>query len=159
MRRKKLITIMRDMFYNRWKHYIMFENDMDSHEVAKAAIITSDNRVLILKRSEYMMDYADEWDLPGGHLKESEKMEIGLDREVQEETGLNIGPLDHEKLITIDNLHFYLIRYNKPSDQINIEVSDEHTDFAFVSQEELQNFNISDKFMGVINKSMGFDDE
>ena len=143
--------------YNMWKQYIMFENDMDSHEVAKATIITKDNKVLILKRSEYMMEYAEEWDLPGGHLKQSEKMEIGLDREVHEETGLNIGPYDHEKIITIDNLHFYLIRYNKHSDQINIQTSDEHTDFAFVSQEELQNFNISDKFMSVINKSMGFD--
>ena len=52
-----------------------------------------------------------------------------------------------------------LIKYNKNSEEINVEISDEHTDFAFVSHEELQNFNISDKFMGVINKSMGFDDE
>ncbi len=146
-------------YISKWKQFLMVEDDMDSHEVAKAVIITSDNKVLILKRSEYMAEYAEEWDLPGGHLKESEKMEIGLDREVEEETGLKIGPFDHEKIITIDNLHFYLIRYNKSSDQINIEISDEHTDFAFISQEELQNFNISDKFMGVINKSMGFDDE
>ena len=158
MRRKKLITVMHSI-YKKWKQFLILENELDSHEVAKATIMTSDNKVLILKRSEYMTDYAEEWDLPGGHLKQSESMEAGLDREVEEETGLKIGPYDHEKIITIDNLHFYLVKYNKNSQEITVNISDEHTDFAFVSHEELQNFNISDKFMGVINKSMGFDDE
>tara|TARA_B100000085_G_C18411169_1_gene458693 strand:+ start:195 stop:665 length:471 start_codon:yes stop_codon:yes gene_type:complete len=153
---KKLIIVMH--YISKWKQFLMVEDDMDSHEVAKASIVTNDNKVLILKRSDYMMDFAGEWDLPGGHLKQSEKTEIGLDREVLEETGLNIGPYDHEKIITIDNIHFYLIRYNKQSNEINVNISDEHTDFAFVSQEELQNFDISEKFTKVINKSMGFED-
>tara|TARA_R110002020_G_scaffold37239_1_gene112421 strand:+ start:22015 stop:22470 length:456 start_codon:yes stop_codon:yes gene_type:complete len=145
--------------YNRWKNYLMIENDADSREVAKAIIITKNNKVLILQRSAYVKKYADEWDLPGGHLKETELVEIGLDREVREETGLNISNLDHEKLMTVDNMHYYIIKYNKNNDEIDVNISDEHVDHAFISREELDNFNISDKFISAINKSMGFDDE
>lgn len=146
--------------YDRWKNYLMFENDLeDSSEVAKASIITKDNKILILLRSSYITDYADEWDLPGGHLRRAEEAEIGLDREVFEETGLDISSFGHEKIMTMDNIHFYLIRYSKNSEEIAIEVSEEHTDFAFISYEEIQNFNISEKFIKVINKSMGFSDE
>lgn len=137
----------------------MIENDADSREVAKAIIITKNNKVLILQRSAYVKKYADEWDLPGGHLKETELVEIGLDREVREETGLNISNLDHEKLMTVDNMHYYIIKYNKNNDEIDVNISDEHVDHAFISREELDNFNISDKFISAINKSMGFDDE
>ncbi len=137
----------------------MIENDADSREVVKAVIITKDNKVLILQRSAYVEKYADEWDLPGGHLKEVEPVEIGLDREVREETGLNISNLEHEKLMTVDNMHYYVIKYNKNNDEIDVNISDEHIDHAFISREELDNFNISDKFISAINKSMGFGDE
>ena len=118
--------------YNRWKNYLMIENDADSREVAKAIIITKNNKVLILQRSAYVKKYADEWDLPGGHLKETELVEIGLDREVREETGLNISNLDHEKLMTVDNMHYYIIKYNKNNDEIDVNISDEHVDHALI---------------------------
>ena len=53
---KKLIIVMH--YISKWKQFLMVEDDMDSHEVAKAVIVTSDNKVLILKRSEYMAEYA-----------------------------------------------------------------------------------------------------
>jgi len=49
-----------------------------------------DGKVLLLKRSDYVDKYAREWDLPGGHLQEDESSEQGLQREVEEETGLEL---------------------------------------------------------------------
>ena len=44
----------------------------DSKKVAKVIIVDDDNRVLFLKRSDYMDKFAGEWDLPGGHIKVGE---------------------------------------------------------------------------------------
>ena len=63
----------------------------DSREVAKVVIIDDSNRVLMLKRSDYVDKYAGEWDLPGGHIKVGEELDTGMKREVKEETGLDIS--------------------------------------------------------------------
>ena len=47
-------------------------NDIDT--VAKVVLIDENNRVLLLKRSNYMKKFAGEWDLPGGHLRENESL-------------------------------------------------------------------------------------
>ena len=67
----------------------------DIKTVAKVVLIDDSNRVLFLKRSNYMEKYAGEWDLPGGHLKSNESLSAGLKREVEEETGPKI---ENEKL-------------------------------------------------------------
>jgi len=105
------------------------KNDIDA--VAKAVIIDSKNRTLFLKRSSYVKKFAKEWDLPGGHLKENESLEAGLEREVEEETQIQIR---NPSFITqIDNLHFFMVKYN--SQQISL--SHEHTDYKFFEKEEL----------------------
>ena len=103
----------------------------DSKVVAKIVIIDSENRVLMLTRSEYHSKYAGELDLPGGHVKENEPLNKGLKREVQEETGLTInGAVFFKK---IKNKHFYYARY----DSQPIKLSNEHTDYAFYTKKEL----------------------
>ena len=103
----------------------------DSDKVAKVIIINDDNRVLMLKRSDYMDKFAGEWDLPGGHIQVGEKFETGMKREVKEETGLTIG--DCTFVGKIDNLDFYYCQYpEKP-----IKLSHEHTAFRFFSKNNL----------------------
>ena len=58
---------------------ILKESDKDASTVAKAVIIDSENRVLMLTRSNYHKKYAGELDLPGGHLKENESINKGLE--------------------------------------------------------------------------------
>ena len=109
----------------------------DSREVAKVVIIDDSNRVLMLKRSNYVDKYAGEWDLPGGHIKVGEEFEIGMKREVKEETGLEI--FNTTFIDKIDNLSFYYCAYNnKP-----IKVSHEHTGFRFFAKKDL---DLSAKF-------------
>lgn len=103
----------------------------DSKEVAKVVIIDDDNRVLMLKRSNYMDKFAGDWDLPGGHIQVGEDLETGLKREVKEETDLSISNIFF--VSKIDNLHFYFCDYN----QKPIKLSHEHTGFRFFSKKNL----------------------
>ena len=103
----------------------------DVSTVAKVVIIDKKDRVLFLKRSNYVDKFAGEWDLPGGHLKGNESLLEGLKREVKEETGLSVSD---PKLITIDNnLHFFYCNY----DSQPVKISHEHTDYLFFNKNDL----------------------
>jgi 8-oxo-dGTP diphosphatase len=103
----------------------------DTSTVAKAVIIDNKDRVLFLKRSNYMDKFAGEWDLPGGHLKGNESLIVGLEREVEEETGLSVS---EPKLISVDdNLHFFYCNY----DSQPVKISHEHTEYRFFDKNDL----------------------
>lgn len=82
-------------------------NDIDA--VAKGAILTSDNKILIAQRSDSY-----EWDAPGGHIQEGEEANYAFWREVKEELGIQVEEvqfLDHTettwKGVTKDTFYFY----------------------------------------------------
>ena len=103
----------------------------DSRKVAKVIIINADDHVLMLKRSDYVDKFAGEWDLPGGHIQVGEEFDVGMKREVKEETDLNVG--DCTFVDKIDNLDFYWCEYpDKP-----IKLSHEHTAFRFFAKKDL----------------------
>ncbi|NCC70594.1 NUDIX hydrolase [bacterium] len=56
-------------------------------------IITKHGELLIIKRSKNNFFLSEEWDTPGGTLKDGENPIDGAIREVKEETGLNITNL------------------------------------------------------------------
>ena len=117
----------------------------DISTVAKVVIVDSKKRVLFLKRSNYMEKFAGEWDLPGGHLKQNESLAAGLEREVQEETGLSVKS---SRLVDIDNnLHFFVAKY----DSQPIKISHEHTEYRFFEQQEL---DPSQKFQKIALKTL-----
>lgn len=121
----------------------------DSRQVAKVVIIDDSNRVLMLKRSDYMDKYAGEWDLPGGHIKVGEDFLDGMKREVKEETNLDVKDLKF--IQKIDNLDFYYCKYNNRP----IKMSHEHTGFRFFDKEKLDS---SKKFERVAIKALEMSD-
>lgn len=103
----------------------------DVTAVAKVVLIDQSKRVLFLKRSSYVEKFAGEWDLPGGHLKADEALLDGLDREVKEETSLDVR--QPVFMVKIDNLHFFRANY----DSQPVKLSHEHTDYRFFEENEL----------------------
>lgn len=117
----------------------------DSNSVAKVIIIDDNDRVLMLKRSNYMEKYAGEWDLPGGHIQVGEDFEVGMRREVKEETDLCIS--DPKFVKKLENLSFYYCDYSEKP----IKLSHEHVGFKFFRKDEL---NKSNKFEKMALKAL-----
>lgn len=104
-----------------WRKHLT-EEVQDSKDVVKVVLVGENGTVLFLKRSNYMKEYAGEWDLPGGHVHEGEELLDGLRREVHEETGLT---LKHAKKIkSVGNTHYYTAKAPSGS----IKLSSEHTE-------------------------------
>ncbi len=107
---------------------------------AVKAIIKKGDLILIVKRAPDDRAFPRHWDFPGGTVEENETPEIGIKREVLEETKLNL---------TDFKPFFELIRYQFGSDVKfiiystkylggEIVLSKEHTEFRWVTLEELK---------------------
>lgn len=64
---------------------------------ACALVVDDEGRVLLARRAHE--PYAGHWDLPGGYLEESEHPLECIRRELREETGLEIEPLELEGMV------------------------------------------------------------
>ena len=65
--------------------------------VGVAAVILHENKVLLIQRGQEPLK--GEWSLPGGVLELGETLEQGVRREVLEETGLDIEPVQLVELL------------------------------------------------------------
>ena len=99
----------------------------DSKNVAKIVIFDESNKILFLKRSNYVKKFAGELDLPGGHIKVGESVMSGLIREVMEETSLNL--LKPELLKRIGTTYYFYGNYeNQPIDYVFLDESELNID-------------------------------
>jgi len=119
----------------------MKNDKKDIDKVAKAIIVDKNKKVLLLKRSNYLEKYANEWDLPGGHLKEGENLIQGLKRETREETGLAIN-----NPVYFRNIEKHIYFYTADYIEAPISLSGEHTEFKFFNLKELDR---SEKFQKI----------
>ncbi len=131
-----------------WREFLGESEDMkDSKKIAKA-VLYKDDKVLLLKRSDYMKKHAGEWDLPGGHIIEGETLEDGLLREVWEETGLKIK--EPVKLHSKGDDTYYMA--DLPD--AKIKLSDEHTEHKMFSLEDLEDLNLPDKYAKAVKETL-----
>jgi len=135
-------------YEQRWKDFLEESQEKkDSKSIAKA-VLYKENKVLLLKRSDYMKKHAGEWDLPGGHIMEGENIEDGLLREVWEETGLKISK--PTKLHSKGNDTYYMA--DLPDTEIKL--SDEHTEHKMFSLEDLEDLNLPDKYAKAVKETL-----
>ncbi len=108
----------------------------DIDEVSKAILRTTDDKFLIVQRSDSL-----EWDAPGGHLMQGENGAFALWREIKEELALKITdvkPLD--RLVTTwkgkqTQVHYFLA---------SVPYSSEELDGAIALQWELADYFCGD---------------
>jgi len=120
----------------------------DLKMVAKVVLISEDDKVLILRRSSRIVseEYPWEWDLPGGHAEKGETLTDALDREVWEETSLDIGK--STKIYTEDYTT-YFVSYEWEG---KISLSHEHDDHKWINPEEITNYYIGEKYERAIGR-------
>ncbi len=112
-------------------------------KVARVIILNSEGKILILKRNSSDTNYPGVWDVPGGGIGEDETLKATAIREAKEECGLEVE--------IRDDYFTVFHRTDKPVDiygfvggltKGDIVLSKEHTEFAWISKDDWQNFEL-----------------
>lgn len=126
-----------------------------------ALIQNKDGKFLIVKRSEKDDFLPGLWELPGGGLDFGEELQDGLKREIKEETGLivetikpvavNTYPMEKEdeKIQRIEIT--FLCRITGTD---TVLLSDEHTEYKWITKSEVNSINFTPYMLGVITDSI-----
>jgi 8-oxo-dGTP pyrophosphatase MutT (NUDIX family) len=118
----------------------------DDLDAVVKAVVHGNNLVLLLKNKRG-------WDLPGGHMKQSENKISALQREVFEETGLNITDIQDVHM-QAGNKHFFCVKFLTD----DVTLSDEHSEYKFFNIEDIKNLKeLSSDYKKVILSCLGVD--
>lgn len=118
----------------------------DSKFVAKAVILDGE-KVLLLKRSDYLKKHKGEWDLPGGHIHVGEELEDGLVREVYEETGITVR--NPKKVFNSGKDTFFVVKMKVK----DVKLSNEHVSHELFDIEDLSDLkSLTIYYREAINK-------
>ena len=102
---------------------------------AMAVVLNDKKDVLILKRMEAAGWMPGKWGLPGGHIEKGELSEDAAARETKEETNLSLSNL--KQLVQRGQAMIYCSN----SYTGDVEIDFEHTDWAWASYDELDNYD------------------
>ncbi|MDI9623874.1 MAG: NUDIX domain-containing protein [Methanothermobacter sp.] len=120
----------------------------------RAFIKDNKGRILIIKRSPLCKTNPLRWELPGGKVNIGEPLEEALKREVKEETGLNVTPnsvlgVAEQELAIFKAVHIII----ECSANGKLRLSGEHIAYAWVKQEDLKYYELTDWFYNFIKST------
>jgi 8-oxo-dGTP diphosphatase len=135
------------------------QNKKIVQKIVLGGVVIKDGKILILQRHKDEDVYPNMWELPSGKREPLEPSETSLIREVREETGLDV------KIIMPFSVFDYQIE--KPdeirdSTQINflvtpvsnnVVLSEEHQAFAWITKDEIDQYELTEATKGVIKKA------
>jgi 8-oxo-dGTP diphosphatase len=123
---------------------VMNEDKKELNKNAVAVIVNEDNKILLLKRSDYPDSWMpNKWALVGGGIDKGETPENAIKREVKEETGLEID--DFINAFTIQRHKesietVFTCRYK--GDPTDITLDKENTNYGWFSVAEIEFLDI-----------------
>ena len=113
--------------------------------VAVKAIVFFDGKFLLVRRSDQARGEHQFWELPGGRLEFGETPEEALLREITEETGLQatlISPIQTWRFFRDMDTQIVGITFLAKTSESRITLSNEHNAYAWVTRDELHQYNI-----------------
>ena len=119
----------------------------ESSKVAKAVMLKG-KKVLLLKRSRDSNWMPEKWAIPGGHIEEGESSKDAAIRETKEETNLDISNIRELKK------QEQVIIYYSDSQSGVIRLDFEHTDWAWVSYDELDNYDTTPGLKKIVRMAL-----
>lgn len=116
----------------------------------KVIIRNSDNKYLFIQRTELLQNENElSWDIPGGRIDITERLEDALVREVKEELNIELSgttKLLNAQDIFVEKKQLHVVRLTYLAEQnINsglIKLSDEHQAFAWYDLQDIKSINI-----------------
>jgi 8-oxo-dGTP diphosphatase len=117
-----------------------------SLKIVAKAIIFQHEKVLVLRRSEAERKSRDShiWDFPGGSIEPEELILDALSREVKEETGLEIKVVAPAYVYDEfqEGDHLVLVKFACDQPVGEIELSEEHDHYLWISLQDLDQADI-----------------
>lgn len=120
----------------------------------KAIVVDKGKRCLLLRRSMASKNNAGKWEFPGGKLDAGESFDKALEREVREETGLEIQltrPFDTAMSAIQDRRVVYLFMLAEAGTG-EVQLSGEHDAFQWVAAGDLAAMDLAKQFQGVAQR-------
>jgi len=111
-------------------------------KIVQKAVIKNKDTYLILKRSPHAKTFPEHWDFPGGKLEPNEDPVLGIEREIREETQLDLkavivlGSYEFDLLDAGYVTHQYVV-YETAGKIHDPVLSDEHTDYRWATKKEM----------------------
>ena len=130
--------------------YSMEDNDADINMSTKAIILNLEGKILLLKDA-----YSEFWDLPGGHINDGETLDMGLKREVKEETGLTVTACEQRfaRELLLGEPPPRIVVFYIASVVGDVQLSEEHTGAAWVTYDNLNKVNLG-VFLPIVQQLM-----
>jgi ADP-ribose pyrophosphatase YjhB (NUDIX family) len=127
--------------------------------VGVGAVVVDDDRVLLIKRKYEPL--ALRWSLPGGGLEVGERLEVGVARELLEETGLivRVGPVIEvfDRILRDDDgrvkYHFVLVDYLCVAVGGSLQAGDDVSEAEWVRFDALAPYQLTDKTIEIITRA------
>ena len=112
----------------------------------------AEGRYLFLRRSGISRHYAGKWEPPGGKMDAGETVDVTLEREVAEETGLQIrdlrvvGACEGET----EQARFVALMMEALAEPGEVKLSEEHDAFVWVTPSDAARLDLSPMYLDFI---------
>lgn len=117
----------------------------------KVLLQNPEGKYLLIRRNpEKYPESPNRWDIPGGRIDIGATLRENLEREVREETGLaldgQVQLVGAQDILKVPGRHVVRLTYVGAADGVPA-LSDEHTEYKWVSFEELSNESGLDSYV------------
>ncbi len=122
-------------------------NDLPKILLVTKVLLKNKDKYLAIKRAPNDRYGQGDWDLPGGKMEKNESVKQSLVSEVREETGIIIKEEDISKVSSIfdqssehkkyKGYWYILMCFFATTTEFNVVLSEEHTDYKWVTKDEL----------------------
>jgi 8-oxo-dGTP diphosphatase len=129
--------------------------------VGVGGVVVRRGRVLLIRRGTEPLKGA--WSIPGGLLELGEELAEGVRRELKEETGLEVEPL--EVLTVFDRIfrdgarvryHYVIVDYACRWKRGRLRPASDVLDARWVRRQDLPQYHLSEKAASVIQQAFDF---
>jgi 8-oxo-dGTP diphosphatase len=139
----------------------MHKREYPEHpRVGVGGVVISGDRVLLARRGTEPL--RGEWSIPGGLLELGETLAAGVARELREETGLKVRPVElidaFDRIFSPDGsnrpkYHYVLLDYLCEVVSGEPKAGSDVTDLAFAREDELPQYALAPITLGVVRKA------